>query len=179
MKLKKRSKRSRLRGQKTCGYGFRKKHRGKGSKGGKGMAGTGKRADQKKTFIIKYYPEYFGKKGFKSKKKRLEVINLIEIEKKLPVFLKQKIAKKISGGTAVDLPNYKILGMGKPKQKLFIKASAFSKKAKEKIEQAGGKIEIVKKEKIGEVKKEKIEQEEKKEIIEKRKKLKKEDKKIL
>jgi len=40
MKIKKRDKRSRIRGRRTIGKGSRKKRRGKGSRGGKGMAGT-------------------------------------------------------------------------------------------------------------------------------------------
>jgi ribosomal protein L15 len=43
VKIKKRDKRSRIRGRRTCGHGSRKKARGKGGKGGKGLAGTGKR----------------------------------------------------------------------------------------------------------------------------------------
>jgi len=47
MKLKKRNKRSRIRGTRTCGWAM-KKHKGSGNRGGKGMSGTGKRADQRK-----------------------------------------------------------------------------------------------------------------------------------
>jgi len=39
----KRKKASRIRGARTCGWGFRQKHKGHGNKGGVGMAGTGKR----------------------------------------------------------------------------------------------------------------------------------------
>jgi large subunit ribosomal protein L15 len=37
----------------------------------------------------------------------------------------------------------KILGRGELQKKLVVKADAFSKKAKEKIESAGGKVEVV------------------------------------
>ena len=128
---KKRSKRSRIRGRRSCGYGFRKKHRGKGSKAGKGMAGTGKMAGQRKLFVLKYMPGYFGKKGFKSKKKRLEIINLDEIN------------NKIGKEKELNLKNFKVLGKGNIKEKIVIHAKKFSKKAKDKIEAAGGKaIEI-------------------------------------
>ena len=40
-----------FRGSHTHGYGSKKKHRGAGSRGGRGMAGSGKRADQKKPSI--------------------------------------------------------------------------------------------------------------------------------
>ncbi len=146
---KKRKKRSRLRCRKTCGYGSRKKHRGKGSRGGKGMAGTGKRADHRKTFILKYKPGYFGKRGFKSlkkiKKAKAKVINLDAIEKRLDVFLREGVAKKTPAGIELNLQDHKVLGAGKLRNKLLIKAKTFSKQAKDKIEKAGGKIEKVEK----------------------------------
>jgi len=40
MTVNKRKKMSRLRGSHTHGWGAKKKHRGKGNKGGAGMAGT-------------------------------------------------------------------------------------------------------------------------------------------
>jgi len=138
----KRSKRSRLRGRRTCGYGGRKKHRGKGSKAGKGMAGTGKRAGQKKTWIFKYEPDYLGKKGFKSMKKlrkKSKIINLSEIQERLESFLKKGLAKKTNEGIELELKNYKILARGELKDKLIIKATSFSKKTEEKIKKSGGK----------------------------------------
>jgi len=140
--MMKRSKRSRLRGRRTCGYGGRKKHRGKGSKAGKGMAGTGKRAGQKKTWIFKYEPDYLGKKGFKSMKKlrkKSKIINLSEIQERLESFLKKGLAKKTNEGIELELKNYKILARGELKDKLIIKATSFSKKTEEKIKKSGGK----------------------------------------
>ena len=144
--VKKRSKRSRLRGRKTCGWGSKKKHRGSGSKGGKGMAGTGKKAGQKITFVNKYFPGYLGKSGFTSRlqtKNKNEAISLDDINKKLDTFIKEGIAKKTAEGIEINLPNYKILSNGKLKEKFIIKAKAFSEKAKEKINSSGGKaVEI-------------------------------------
>jgi len=140
--MKKRSKRSRLRGRKTCGWGSRKKHRGKGSRGGKGMAGTGKKAGQKITYILRYFPDYMGKSGFISRqkiKKEINAINLEDINKKMDTFIKEGIAKKTAEGTEINLPDYKILSKGKLKEKVIVKAKAFSEKAKEKIEAIGGK----------------------------------------
>ena len=95
------------------------------------MAGTGKRADQKKTLINKKYGnKYFGKKGITSKrtaKKKEKIINVGDIE------------KKFKEGE-IDLKNYKILGNGEIKRAITITAKAFTKSAKEKIEKAGGKI---------------------------------------
>ncbi|MDP1728874.1 MAG: 50S ribosomal protein L15, partial [archaeon] len=68
MVVHKRQKSSRMRGAKTThGFGAKKKHRGSGNRGGFGMAGSGKRADQKKPTIFKLYgSSYFGKHGFTS-----------------------------------------------------------------------------------------------------------------
>jgi large subunit ribosomal protein L15 len=133
-----------LRGQKTCGYGSRKKHRGKGSKGGKGMAGTGKRAGQKLTFIHKYMPGYFGRRGFKSLKQIMQAkpktINLFEIQGKIDKFVAEGKAKKTAEGIELDLHDYKILAKGDVKDKFLIKAKSASSQAQEKVKKAGGKI---------------------------------------
>lgn len=136
MKLKKRKKHSRMRGRRTHGFSA-KLHKGSGSKGGKGFAGTGKRADQKKSLILQEYFPYFGKRGFTSKKTakhKIKVMNLYDI------------ANKFSEGN-VDLPEYKILGEGDISGKFVIKARAASKSAIQKIEKAGGKIILPAKEK--------------------------------
>jgi len=131
MKLKKRRKSSRNRGRRTCGYSA-KLHKGKGSKGGKGWSGTGKRADQKKTLVIKIYGnKYFGKQGATSRgtaKKRTKIINLEQIESKFP---EEK---------EVNLSEYKILGEGEITRKLVIKAKSASESAIEKVKKAGGEI---------------------------------------
>lgn len=144
--MKKRSKRSRLRGRKTAGWGCKKKRRGKGSRGGKGMAGTGKKAGQKITWLLRYHPDYLGKNGFTSLKqkyvKRERTINIGQISERLDVFLKQGAAKKIDGGTVIELHGYKILSQGQLGVALTIKADSFSEKAIKKIEQAGGKAVV-------------------------------------
>jgi len=132
----KQKKSKRKRGTGTHGYGARKKHMGSGHRGGFGMAGTGKRGDQKKSLILKKYKKYFGKQGITSKstkKRPNKVMNIIDIEKKLNDLKKDKQG-------AIDLSEYKILGSGDIKTRLNIKAKAISKSAKEKIEKVGGKV---------------------------------------
>ena len=51
MTVNKRKKNSRQRGSHTHGWGAMKKHRGAGNRGGRGAAGSGKRADSKKPSI--------------------------------------------------------------------------------------------------------------------------------
>lgn len=146
MRVTKRSKRSRIRGRRGCGWGRRQKHRGSGSRGGRGMAGTGKRAGHRKTWVLKFFPDYFGKKGFKSvgqkNKKKLVSINIEDIAKKIEYFEKKNIAKKVNDSIEIDLRDFKILGNGETKLKLMIKAGAASEKAIQKIKSAGGDIQI-------------------------------------
>ncbi len=125
-------------------HGARKKWKGSGHHGGVGMAGTGKRADHKKSSIIKIYGnKYFGKQGITSKsteKNRLEVMNLGNIEKNI-----DSLIKKYKKGNELDLSDYKILGDGELSRALKIKARAFSEGAKKKIEKAGGEAITTKK----------------------------------
>ena len=142
--IHKRDKRSRLRGCRGGGYGAKKKHRGKGSKGGKGMAGSGKKSGTKRVHLLKYAPGYLGAKGkgFTSmhEKKRLDVINLDEIEGKIETFKKDGIIKTTTKGMELNLEGYKVLGAGELKHKLIIKADKFSENAKQKILAQGSEI---------------------------------------
>lgn len=141
MKLHKRKKSSRMHGHKmgTHGHGSRKNRRKSGHKGGVGMSGSGKRADHKKTLINKLYGhDYFGKQGVTSrgtKKDKRMRINVGEIELHI-----EKYAKKGKEGYEVKLKNYKILGNGEVKNKLFVTCFEISASAKEKIEKAGGSV---------------------------------------
>lgn len=141
IKTHKRKKSSRMHGRNmgTHGYGSRKTHRSSGNKGGKGMSGTGKRADHKKTLVNKLYGnDYFGKQGVTSrgtKRDTRQRINLEQIEKNL-----EKYGKKTAKGWEINLEKYKILGQGEIKNKLFIKSLEASKSATEKVKKAGGEI---------------------------------------
>ncbi len=103
------------------------------------MAGSGKRADQKKTLVIKLYGnKYFGKQGITSRGTERDIrkrINLESIEKNLETY-----GKKEGDKWVINLEKYKILGKGEVKNKLVIKANDFSKSAKEKVEAKGGEI---------------------------------------
>jgi len=154
MKLVKRKRSRKFHGSRLWGKNA-KKSKGSGNRGGKGMAGTGKRADHRKSYVLKHYDNYFGKTGFTSRKIKLEVINVGDIQNKLNNFIKIGKAKKTKDGIALDLKNYKVLGEGEIKDKIIIKAVSFSNQAKEKIEKVGGKCEALKKEKDIQLKNEK------------------------
>ncbi len=120
----------RQRGSKTHGWGSKKKHRGGGSRGGKGQSGLMK---HKKSWMIKYDPNHFGKVGFTIPYSRKEkAITLKEID----VLARQQNKNEIN---VSELGYDKVLGSGRLTQPLTIKASKFVEKAKQKIEQAGGK----------------------------------------
>ncbi|MEK6871281.1 MAG: uL15m family ribosomal protein [Nanoarchaeota archaeon] len=144
MKIKKSRKSKRQRGQTTYGHGARKKWKGSGHKGGKGMAGSGKRADQKKTLVNKLYGnKYFGKQGITSRGTRRnkdKKINVGDIQRNLPMLM-----KKFGRGEVLELKKYKVLGEGELTTKLHLKVAAISEGALEKVKRAGGSVEILKK----------------------------------
>lgn len=144
MVVRKRTKFSRQRGRHTHGWGSKKKHRGSGNRGGFGMAGTGKRADQMKTLIWKD-KHYFGKYGFKKKgiEKDIRAINIGDIEEKLERLLTENLISKEKDIYAVDLSKLgynKLLGSGRIFNKFRINAEYASKKAVERIKQMGGEV---------------------------------------
>ncbi len=143
MTTNKRKKNTRQRGSHTHGWGSKKKHRGAGNRGGRGMAGTGKRADHKKTKIINLYGNaYFGKKGFTSKsRKKIKAINLKVIEQRLANYLSKGLIKKEKDSYILntkDLGYNKVLANGKLTKKFKITSDSFSKKAITRIQEAGG-----------------------------------------
>jgi len=156
MRVHKRKKSSRMHGHNmgTHGGGARKKRKGSGHRGGIGMAGTGKRADHKKTLITKLYGHtYFGKQGITSrgtKRDKQKKINVGDIQ-----------ARHSPG--ELDFSKLKILGKGEIKDKFVIKAAQASKSGIEKVKAAGGEIILpIKKEKKVQVKEVKVPDKEKK-----------------
>ncbi len=145
MTVNKRKKNSRQRGSWTHGWGSKKKHRGAGHRGGRGNAGSGKRGDAKKpSFNIK---EYFGKNGFKPRKKKplLTTINISKLELMLDYLLEQGKIKKEKDLFVVSLTELgfdKLLGTGKVTKKMDITVDFASQKAIAKIESAGGKVNL-------------------------------------
>ena len=144
MVVHKRKKNSRQRGHTNHGWGTgRARHRGSGHRGGKGMAGSGKRADTKKPSIWKEV--YFGKHGFVSKtpKVKMNPVNINYIEQHLNKFVSSSMAKKENGFYSIDIEKLgfnKLLGEGKAYNKFKIKTPYASKTAIEKIKNAGGEI---------------------------------------
>ncbi|MCD6414836.1 MAG: uL15 family ribosomal protein [Candidatus Diapherotrites archaeon] len=118
----------RMRGTRTCGKGKRGSRR---SSGGKGMAGSQK---HKYTWIVKYAPDWFGNTGMpretiRPKPKSVNVDYLSQYAEK----------HKLKEVDATELGFEKVLGGGKITNAITIEAKTFTKKAIEKIKEAGGK----------------------------------------
>jgi len=103
------------------------------------------------SYVIRYEPEYFGKKGFVSPRsigKKDNVINVRKLDE-----IAEKVSKrKENDKMFIDLESLgytKLLGAGKITRPLIVKVAFCSKSAAEKIKEAGGQI-LVKAEETGE-----------------------------
>ncbi|MHA1268729.1 MAG: uL15 family ribosomal protein [Candidatus Helarchaeota archaeon] len=134
------------RGSRTCGYGTQGQHRKGGQRGGRGVAGGKK---HKRSYLIKYKPNYFGKHGFKRppcRQYKDNVINLGKINNLIPKLIQKNIAKKedkLITLNVSDIGYDKVLGVGYLKYPLNITAKKFSKRAIQKIQELGGKIHLL------------------------------------
>src|SRR3989338_5376676 len=133
LRIKRRRKSRRFRGSHTHGRGFKKKARGSGHRGGVGMAGTGKRGDQRKSMILKNtLPEYFGKRQTKmvyGNRHKLKTLNLDRLS-----FNKVK--------DSADYSNYKVVGTLTQPVKLNITAGGASESAIKSVKKHGGEITV-------------------------------------
>lgn len=140
-----RKKNTRQRGSVSHGWGSRKKHRGAGHRGGRGMSGSGKRGDQKKESILGI-KNYFGKHGFTTKRRTFTTTtNIRFLEDKISSLVKEGKAKIEDGVVAIDLADIgvdKLLSKGNPDRKYMITCKAATPNAISAIEKAGGKVII-------------------------------------
>ncbi len=129
------------RGSRTIGYGQVGQHR-KGSKGRR-KAGLHKHGW---TYLIKYEPDYFKKKGFTSQRtssRKTNVINVGELDELANKLAAERELKRKQKKLFLDLDKLgynKLLGMGKITEPMLIKVNAYSEAAAKKIEEAGGQI---------------------------------------
>jgi len=144
--IRRKKKVRKLRGSHTHGWGCKKKHRGGGSKGGKGMAGTGKRKNTKWTWTIKYAPDHLGKRGFhrpKAVQYIPKVINLSDIDENFELFKDMGVIYEEEGKLIFDATQLgvdKVLGTGKLTRAIVVRAHYVTPKAEEKIKEAGGEV---------------------------------------
>lgn len=138
-KLKKSRK---LRGSRTVGYGRQGQHRKNSQKGEK------KRGRHKGgwSYVLRYMPDYWGKRGFRSIQSLQHKINVINVgnlgmlTEKLEA---QNQLERKDGKILLDLDKLgytKLLGTGNVTTPMLVKISAHSASAAKKIEEAGGQI---------------------------------------
>lgn len=146
------SKSRKQRGKRTHGWGMGKKHRGAGNRGGRGRAGLGKRGAQKKTLPLSQGKKAVGKiannnTGMEVVRKNALIrntINLSNLSNKIEGWVKSENAKKTKETYSINLSKLgydKLLSDGELNKKINVNIAAYSVKAKEKLEAAGGKIQ--------------------------------------
>ena len=131
-----------MRGSRTHGYGTIGQHRKKGTKGERKVG----RHKHLWTYVIKYEPDYFGKKGFTSHKslhRKISTINVGELEELVNKLSAEKTLEKKTGKIFLDLEKLgynKLLGTGKIAQPILVKVASHSETASKKLEKVGGEI---------------------------------------
>jgi len=127
------------RGSRTYGYGQVGQHR----KGTKGKAGLHK---HRWTYLIKYEPDYFEKRGFTSQKalsRKTNVINVGELDELADKLATEEKLERKEKKIFLDLDKLgydKLLGRGKIAKPILVRVAAHSEAAAKKIEEAGGQI---------------------------------------
>ena len=132
------------RGTRTVGYGRVGQHRKHGDIGGRGKAGLHK---HKWSWTVKYAPDHFGRRGFRppmpSPAKAERWVNVSSLD-----ILSEKFGGKEKDGLKViDLTKLgveKLLGSGTVNGSYYVIVEQATKRAIEKVEEAGGKVELVK-----------------------------------
>ncbi len=132
--------------KKRVGRGFSSGHgrySGRGQKGQKARSG-GKKGLKLKA-LRKIWKKIPKKGGFKSKKEKLIIVNLDQIEKKFKENEEVNPSTLFAKGLIKDpKEKIKILARGKLSKKLVFKVHSLSKSAKEAIKKVKGEIEIIK-----------------------------------
>ncbi len=126
------------RGSRTCGYGKVGQHRDQGAKPER-KAGWHK---HKWSYVIRYFPNYFGKRGFTSPKSLRQKVRIINVGKLEEIAANIPEAKE-KENVFVDLDSLgytKLLGTGEIRKPLTVKVAFCSKSASEKVKAAGGEI---------------------------------------
>lgn len=142
MKVKRRKKSTRFRGSRMNRRGYKNRTKGSGNRGGKGMSGTGKRGDQRKTLVLNQFGnKYFRKDKTTSKNGKVKSISLRSLEEQLETFVKTGKATHTTGTYEVKLPKHKIVG-NKATIKMIIHAQEASAGAIEAVKAVGGSVHL-------------------------------------
>ena len=144
------------RGTRTIGYGKVGQHRKTGQRAGRGKTTQWKKS--KKSYYLKQkelgFPDpdwKIGKKGFRRPQdivrlSKVNTINVKDLDLNIETYLKEDFVEKSGKTYSVNLKDaniQKVLGRGKVTKKLDIIVEKASKRAIEKIEEAGGKVTLL------------------------------------
>ena len=133
-------------GSRTHGRG-KKAGRGAGKRGGRGNAGLHK---HKYIKTVKYFPDHFGRHGFKRPQIVVGLkitINLFALDETIDNLIKEGKIKKVKNNYEINLDELgydKLLGSGAITKQVKLTVKEATEKAKSKIEDAGGKVTIIK-----------------------------------
>jgi len=124
------------------GWGQVGQHRKHSQKGGRKVG----RHKHLWTYVIKYEPDYFGRRGFtspRSLKQKINVINVGELDELVDKLASGKQLEKREDKPFLDLDKmgyHKLLATGKITKPILVKVAMHSENAAKKIEEAGGQI---------------------------------------
>jgi len=131
------------RGSRTHGYGQIGQHRCRGGRGGTGKAGLDK---HKWSYVLRYDPTYWEKKGFVSIRtlgKKVSVINVGKLDDLVDKLDSEKKLQMKEKKIFLDLESLgydKLLGTGEIIKAMLVKVASYSEAASRKLEEAGGQI---------------------------------------
>jgi len=140
-KLRKTRKR---RGSRTMGWGQIGQHRKHGEKGGRKVG----RHKHLWSYVLRYEPNYFGKRGFKTPQSirglnKPNAINIGQLDELIYKLTQEKQLAKKKGKAYIDLTALgyqKLLATGKLTKPILVKVNSYSENAAKKIQEAGGQI---------------------------------------
>jgi large subunit ribosomal protein L15 len=98
------------------------------------------------SYVTRYEPDYFGKKGFtshRSLKQKINVINVGELDELISKLAGAKQLETKEDKAFLDLDKlgyHKLLATGKITNPVLVKVAAHSESAAKKVEEAGGQI---------------------------------------
>jgi large subunit ribosomal protein L15 len=123
------------------GWGQVGQHRKHSQRGGRNVG----RHKHLWSYVVKYEPDYFGRKGFlpRSSKSKINVINVGELDELIDKLADAKQLEKKEGKSFIDLDKLgyqKLLAKGKIVKPVLVKVALHSENADRKIESAGGLI---------------------------------------
>lgn len=130
------------RGSRTYGYGQVGQHRKTSSKGRR-KSGYNKHGW---TYVVKYEPEYFGKRGFTSPRslgRKINVINVGELDELADRLTREEKLEEKEGKAFLDLDQLgydKLLARGSVTKPVLVKVASHSEAAAKKVEEAGGQV---------------------------------------